>query len=148
MHDIEQYFPRSPLPDPNLHSLHADLRACLDEHVDSAGAATHVGIWRASLVLLAWVTAGQRAFAAVSVHRATGPPATLTQDIRAIWSLLDQAHEGVRSLQEMLIHLDRVPLGCAKDGCTDQHLRLVTRLDKDLLVRSSNRSSNLSGSAR
>ncbi|KWU46055.1 hypothetical protein RHOSPDRAFT_32535 [Rhodotorula sp. JG-1b] len=133
VHDMEQYFPRSPLPDPNLHSLHADLRACLDEHVDSAGTATHVGIWRASLVLLAWVTAGQRAFAAVSVHRATGPPATLTQDIRAIWSLLDQAHEGVRSLQEMLIHLDRVPLGCAKDGCTDKHLRLVTRLDKDLL---------------
>lgn len=133
VHDIEQYFPRSPLPNPNLHRLHADLRACLDEHVDSAGAATHVGLWRAALVLLAWVTAGQRAFAAVSVRRATGPPATLTQDIRAIWSLLDQAHEGVRGLQEMLIHLDRVPLGCAKDGCTDQHLRFVTRLDKDLL---------------
>ncbi|KAG0657780.1 Proline-rich protein 12 [Rhodotorula mucilaginosa] len=133
VHDIEEYFPRSPLPNPNLHSLHGDLRACLDEHVDSAGAATHVGIWRASLVLLAWVTAGQRAFAAVSVQRASGPPATLTQDIRAIWSLLDEAHEGIRSLQEMLIHLDRVPLGCAKDGCTDQHLRLVTRLDKDLL---------------
>ncbi|GAA5986043.1 hypothetical protein JCM10908_006382 [Rhodotorula pacifica] len=132
-HEIQQYFPRSPLPDPSLHSLRADMHACLDEHVDSSGAATHVGIWRASLVLLAWVTAGQRAFAAASVTRPSGPPATLTQDIRALWALLDEAHEGVRSMQEMLIHLDRPPLGCAKDGCTDQHLRFVTRLDKDLL---------------
>ncbi|GAA5882456.1 hypothetical protein JCM3774_001126 [Rhodotorula dairenensis] len=132
-HEIEQYFPRSPLPDPKFHSLHTALRACLNEHVDATGAPTHVGIWRALLVLLAWVTAGQRAFASASIPHMGGPPATLTQDIRALWSLLDEAHEGVRSLQEMLIHLDRTPLGCVKDGCTDQHLRFVTRLDKDLL---------------
>lgn len=133
-YDIAHFFPRSPLPDPSVHSVRADLQTCLSQNADPQGGATHISVWRASLVLLSWVTAGQRAFATLAMPRPGGPPASMVDDLRRLWSLLDDAHDGARILQEMLLHLEQTPVGCAEDGCTNQHLRLITRLDKDLLV--------------
>lgn len=90
-----------------------------------------------------------------------GPPMSLINDVRTQWRLLDQIHEGaslslspfldasfvpsltymlalagIRRMQELLVHLEYMPSGCSRDKCADQHLRFITRLDLDLLVRS------------
>lgn len=133
-HDIAEFFVRQPLPDPAQHNLQADMTACLNDQSDIMGGPTHIGIWRACLVLFSWVTTAQRAFAIAAKPRPNGPQPRLLQDVRALWALLDKAHDGALHLQQTLIHLDRPPAGCAKDGCSDQQLRFITRLDKDVLV--------------
>ncbi|BGP18430.1 hypothetical protein JCM10213v2_006496 [Rhodosporidiobolus nylandii] len=131
--DLLDYFPGLVPPDPKRQSIQAVLQDCLREHVSAEGLLTHDGIGRASEVVAGWIAHSQRLFAQTAAPKAGGPPMSLLASIKDLWQLLDEIHEGVRKLQEMLVHLSYVPHGCASDGCADQHLRFVTRLDKALL---------------
>ncbi|GAA5973486.1 hypothetical protein JCM11641_006486 [Rhodosporidiobolus odoratus] len=131
--DISDFFPGFVAPDTKNQNMQTVFQECLRDPVSPDGLLTHKGIWRAAEIVHAWIAQGQRIFARAAAPQAGGPPTTLLNEIKELWALLDEVHEGIRKLQEMLVHLSYLPQGCASDGCTDQHLRFVTRLDKDLI---------------
>ncbi|GAA6044196.1 hypothetical protein JCM8097_006809 [Rhodosporidiobolus ruineniae] len=131
--DLEDYFPSFSVQDFKQRNIQTVLQDCLRMHISPEGLLTHEGIGRAAAVVHSWIAQSQRMFAAAAAPKAGGPPDALLDDIKQLWNLLDEIHEGIRKLQEMLVHLSYVPHGCASDGCADQHLRFVTRLDKDLI---------------
>ncbi|GAA6012266.1 hypothetical protein JCM10207_002783 [Rhodosporidiobolus poonsookiae] len=131
--DLEDYFPTFLRPDFRSQSIQTLLQDCLRQNVSPEGLLTHEGISRAAEVVHSWIAQCQRMFAQTAAPKPGGPPVSLLKEIKELWALLDEIHEGVRKLQEMLVHLSYVPHGCASDGCADQHLRFVTRLDKDLI---------------
>jgi hypothetical protein len=84
-------------------------------------------------------------------------PVLLSNSIYALWRAVDQIHQGPlleplllnptrltsfrspsaasQNLQTTLINLDYAPIACGADGCNDLHLRFITRLDRDTMVR-------------
>ncbi|GAA5856914.1 hypothetical protein JCM8547_008461 [Rhodosporidiobolus lusitaniae] len=131
--DLEEYFPTFLAFDFEQKNIQTVLQDCLRQNVSPEGLLTHEGIGRAAAVVHSWIAKCQRMFAQTAAPKPGGPQVELLQEIKVLWALLDEIHEGVRKLQEMLVHLSYVPHGCASDGCADQHLRFVTRLDKDLI---------------
>ncbi|GJN92545.1 hypothetical protein Rhopal_005575-T1 [Rhodotorula paludigena] len=131
--DLVQHFPSFVPPDPRKENIQSLLQACLRDNLSPTGSLTHDGITKATEIVHSWLAQGQRLFAESAAYKVGGPPASLVNDIRDLWQLLDQIHEAIRKMQEMLVHLSYTPDGCASDGCADQHLRFITRLDKDLL---------------
>ncbi|GAA5908507.1 hypothetical protein JCM6882_001286 [Rhodosporidiobolus microsporus] len=132
-HDLETYFPSFVAANFEKENIQTTLQDCLRQHATADGLLSHEGIGRAAAVVHSWIAQCQRLFAKAAAPIAGGPPSTLHTQIKNLWRLLDEIHEGIRKLQEMLVHLSYVPHGCASDGCADQHLRFVTRLDKDLI---------------
>lgn len=57
----------------------------------------------------------------------------LPSQIRQVWSAIDQIHESIQRLQQVLVNLNYPPAGCGQDGCSDLHLRFDTRLDRDVM---------------
>lgn len=183
--ELEQHFP-SLLPIDPLHDdIQVRLQRCLDDHLTPDGRLSHTGIIECTHIVNAWLVQTERLFAQAAARASSssapgheeeapdagadpvpgahaamlgGPPMSLIDDIRNVWLLLDQIHEGastcgvarpdgssliplafelagMRRMQELLVHLGYTPAGCARDRCADQHLRFITRLDLDLLVR-------------
>ncbi|GAA5840094.1 hypothetical protein JCM11251_000603 [Rhodosporidiobolus azoricus] len=132
-HDLEVYFPCFVTANFEKDDIQTVLQDCLRRYATSEGLLSHEGIGRAAAVVHTWIAQSQRMFAKAAVPIAGGPPDTLLLQIRKLWKILDDIHQGIRKLQEMLVHLSYIPHGCASDGCADQHLRFVTRLDKDLI---------------
>uniref|UniRef100_A0A0K3CFP7 BY PROTMAP: gi/472585190/gb/EMS22756.1/ C6 transcription factor [Rhodosporidium toruloides NP11] gi/647400044/emb/CDR45149.1/ RHTO0S10e05534g1_1 [Rhodosporidium toruloides] n=1 Tax=Rhodotorula toruloides TaxID=5286 RepID=A0A0K3CFP7_RHOTO len=131
--DLEHYFPAYLHPDTNKDNMQSIVQDCLRDTLASDGRLTHEGVSDAANIVQAWISHSHRLFAQVAAPQPGGPPSTLVDDIRKLWTMLDQIHEGIRKVQEMLVQLSYVPQGCQGDGCTDEHLRFITRLDKDLL---------------
>ncbi|TNY21155.1 hypothetical protein DMC30DRAFT_436746 [Rhodotorula diobovata] len=131
--ELEQHFP-SLLPIDPLHDdIQVRLQRCLDDHLTPDGRLSHTGIIECTHIVNAWLVQTERLFAQAAAPMLGGPPMSLIDDIRNVWLLLDQIHEGMRRMQELLVHLGYTPAGCARDRCADQHLRFITRLDLDLL---------------
>ncbi|GAA6048818.1 hypothetical protein JCM3770_003637 [Rhodotorula araucariae] len=131
--DLAHYFPSFVPPNPHNESLQVLLQMCLRHNMTADGMLSHDGIRHCANIIHAWLAQAQRMFAQAAAPQLGGPAISLINDIRALWQLLDQIHDGIRQLQEMLVHLNYTPMGCSADGCADQHLRFITRLDKDLL---------------
>ncbi|BGP42105.1 hypothetical protein JCM10450v2_006191 [Rhodotorula kratochvilovae] len=131
--DLAQYFPSFVPPDPHKDGIQTVLQKCLRDSMTADGKLSHDGVRHCADIVHAWLAQAQRLFAQAAAPQLGGPPMSLIDDIRDLWQLLDQIHEGIRQLQEMLVHLNYAPAGCSSDGCADQHLRFITRLDKDLL---------------
>lgn len=133
--DLEHYFPKYLHPDAQRDKFQSIVQDCLRDTLASDGRLTHKGVSNAADIVQAWSSYSHRLFAHIAAPQPGGPSTTLRDDIRKLWAVLDQIHEGIRKVQEMLVQLSYVPQGCQGDGCTDEHLRFITRLDKDLLVR-------------
>ncbi|BGO93696.1 hypothetical protein NBRC10512_006577 [Rhodotorula toruloides] len=131
--DLEHYFPPYLHPDTDKDNMQSIVQDCLRDTLAADGRLTHKGVSDAANIVQAWISHSHRLFAQVAAPQPGGPPSTLVDDIRKLWTMLDQIHEGIRKVQEMLVQLSYVPQGCQGDGCTDEHLRFITRLDKDLL---------------
>ncbi|GAA5903225.1 hypothetical protein JCM5296_001211 [Sporobolomyces johnsonii] len=129
--DLRTYFPSFSVPNLRTQRINTLLQDCLSRNVGPDALLTHEGIGRAVVVVHCWVATCQREFAEVAAASLGRPP--VSEALHHLWEALDQIHEGVRRLQELLVHLAYVPSGCASDGCADQHLRFTTRLDKDLI---------------
>ncbi|GAA5868608.1 hypothetical protein JCM1840_005505 [Sporobolomyces johnsonii] len=129
--DLMTYFPSFSVPDLRTERIKTILQDCLSRNVGPDALLTHEGIGRAVVVVHCWVATCQREFAEVAAASLGRAPTS--EVLHHLWEAFDQIHEGVRRLQELLVHLAYVPSGCAADGCTDQHLRFITRLDKDLI---------------
>ncbi|GEM10503.1 C6 transcription factor [Rhodotorula toruloides] len=131
--DLKHYFPAYLHPVTDKDNIQAIVQDCLRDTLTSDGHLTHKGVSDAANVVQACISHSHRLFAQIAALQPGGPPSTLVRDIRKLWTMLDQIHEAVRKVQEMLVQLSYVPHGCQGDGCTDEHLRFITRLDKDLL---------------
>ncbi|GAA5936984.1 hypothetical protein JCM1841_003404 [Sporobolomyces salmonicolor] len=129
--DLKAYFPSFSVPDLRTQRIDSVLQDCLSSNVGPDALLAHEGIRTAVAAVHCWVATCQREFAEVAA--ASLGRALKCEMLRHLWEAFDQIHEGVRSLQELLVQLTYVPSGCASDGCADQHLRLTTRLDKDLI---------------
>lgn len=63
----------------------------------------------------------------------TYPEEALPAGIRKVWAAFDQIHAGIVRIQGFLVNANSKPEGCRDDPCSDLHLRLDTRLDRDLM---------------
>ncbi|GAA5934975.1 hypothetical protein JCM3775_004664 [Rhodotorula graminis] len=132
--ELAQYFPDLLPVDPIHDDIQHRLQKILDDTLTPEGQLSHQGIVECTHVINAWLVQTQRLFAQAAAPVLGGPPMSLMNDVRNQWLLLDQIHEGIRRMQELLVHLEYMPFGCNKDKCADQHLRFITRLDIDLLT--------------
>lgn len=134
--DLQQYFYRA-----NFEVLYRSqdsggptLAAILDHHIPRTAAdgyVTHVSLVGATTTLACWLAACQRDFAHLATYQVTPKPIDATE-IHRLWAALDEIHDAVQRIQQILVHVSYLPTGCESDGCADLHLRFDTRLDRDV----------------
>ena len=73
-----------------------------------------------------WLIGCQREVASLAGSRADP-----REGVRALWRALDQLHQCVQRIQNVVVHLEHPPAGCNElDGIHDLHMRFATRVSR------------------